>query len=116
MRPFRSVPALTSEIELPFLPGTAKLDYMADRAPRGAARPARQPAAPYPARPAAAARAVVGLAKVGATTMSARPIASGFEQGIGNGGEENLRLALAELQPIRSASSRSPRPRASSRN
>ena len=66
MRPFKGVPALTGITALPFLPGTNKMRYMWRDIERRAA-------------------AYLGAA-----------YRLWFGEGLGNGGEENLRAALAE--------------------
>ena len=100
MRPFRSVPALTGAMQLPFLPGTAKLDYMwRDIGRRAALHGLRASLpAPYPAPspPRANRVAVVGMAEGWGPDYVRAAYRLWFEQGIGSGGEENLRLALAE--------------------
>jgi 2-hydroxychromene-2-carboxylate isomerase len=100
MRPFRSVPALTGATQLPFLPGTAKMAYMWRDLGRRAARHGLRASlpAPYPAPspPRANRVAVVGMAEGWGPDYVRAAYRLWFEQGIGSGGEENLRLALAE--------------------
>jgi 2-hydroxychromene-2-carboxylate isomerase len=98
-RPFRHVGALTGATQLPFLEGTAKMRYMwRDIERRAAARglPLRLPVT-YPCPSSARANAVMLIgAREGwgpAYARAAYPL--WFGQGIANGGEENLRAALA---------------------
>ncbi len=99
LRPFKNVGALTGATQLPFLEGTAKMRYMWRDIERRAARrglPLRMPA-PYPCPSSARANrvAVVGLRESWGPAYVSAAYALWFEQGIGNGGEENLRAALA---------------------
>jgi 2-hydroxychromene-2-carboxylate isomerase len=100
MRPFKNVGALTGATQLPFLPDTAKMAYMwrdierrADKLGLKASLPA-----PYPAPSSARANrvATVGVREGWGPAYVRAAYRHWFERGIGNGGEENLRLALAD--------------------
>ena len=100
MRPFKTVGALTGATQLPFLPGTAKAAYMwrdiGRRAARHGLRASLPPPYPAPSPPRANRVAVVGMAEGWGPDYVRAAYRLWFEQGIGSGGEENLRLALAE--------------------
>lgn len=100
MRPFKSVGALTGATQLPFLPGTAKMTYMWRDLERRVARHGLQASLPppYPAPNVARANrvALVGMREGWGPAYVRAAYRHWFERGIGNGGEENLRLALAD--------------------
>ncbi|TDH60704.1 2-hydroxychromene-2-carboxylate isomerase [Dankookia rubra] len=100
LRPFRTVGPLTGATQLPFLPGTAKMHYMwRDIGRRVALHGLRASLpVPYPAPspPRANRVALVGMAEGWGPDYVRAAYRLWFEQGIGTGGEENLRLALAE--------------------
>jgi 2-hydroxychromene-2-carboxylate isomerase len=98
-RPFRNVQALTGATQVPFLEGTAKMRHMWRDIERRAARhglPARLPA-PYPAPSSVRANLVMllGVREGWGPDYMRAAYRLWFERGIGNGGEENLRAALA---------------------
>jgi 2-hydroxychromene-2-carboxylate isomerase len=100
LRPMKSVGALTGGPALPFIEGTAKHRYMwRDIARRAAAigMPLRLPVA-YPAPSGARANrvALLGVQEGWAAPYLRAAYRLWFAEGIGNGGEENLRAALAE--------------------
>jgi len=98
-RPFRNVGALTGATQLPFLEGTAKMRYMwQDIARRAGARglPIRLPVT-YPCASAVRANAVmlIGVREGWGPAFARAAYPLWFGQGIPNGGEDNLRAALA---------------------
>jgi 2-hydroxychromene-2-carboxylate isomerase len=100
MRPFKNVGALTGATQVPFLPNTAKMAYMwrdiarrADRLGLNVSLPAPYPA---PNPPRANRVATVGMREGWGAAFVRAAYRHWFESGIGNGAEENLRLALAD--------------------
>ncbi len=100
LRPFKGVPALTGITALPFLPGTNKIRYMWRDIERRAAAQGmklRMPVAyPSPAPVRANRVALVGVREGWAAAYLGAAYRLWFGEGLGNGGEENLRAALAE--------------------
>lgn len=100
MRPFKNVLALTGATQLPFLPDTAKMAYMWRDIGRRAAKHGLQASLPppYPVPNSVRANrvAVVGLREGWGPGYVRAAYRHWFERGIGSGGEENLRLALAD--------------------
>lgn len=99
-RPFTSVRALTGATQLPFIEGTPKMRYMWRDIERRAAKhglPMRLPV-PYPAPNSVRANrvAVVGLNEGWGPEYICAAYRCWFERGMGNGGDENLRAALAD--------------------
>jgi 2-hydroxychromene-2-carboxylate isomerase len=99
-RPFKNVLALTGATQLPFLEGTAKMRYMWRDIERRAVRyglPIRLPV-PYPVPSSLRANrvALVGMREGWGPAYMRAAYRLWFGQGIGNGGEENLRASLAE--------------------
>jgi 2-hydroxychromene-2-carboxylate isomerase len=100
LRPFKGVAALTGSPTPPFVEGTAKMRYMwrdIERRAAGRGIPLRMPVA-YPApSPVRANRvALVGLREGWAASYVRAAYHLWFAEGLGNGGEENLRRSLAE--------------------
>lgn len=98
-RLFSRVGALTGTTQRPFQEGTAKMRYMWRDLARRAARhglPMRLPVA-YPAPDVARANrvALVGLREGWGAAYVREAYRLWFAEGLGNGGEENLRRALA---------------------
>jgi 2-hydroxychromene-2-carboxylate isomerase len=100
MRCFKGVGALTGATQLPFLPGTAKTAYMwrdiarrADQLGLSVSLPAPYPA---PSPPRANRVATVGLREGWGPAYVRSAYRHWFERGVGNGGDENIRLALTE--------------------
>ena len=100
-RPFRNVAALTGVKQLPFIEGTAKLQYMWRDIERRAGKyglPVRLPA-PYPVPSSAQANrvALLGMQEGWGSAYVRAAYRNWFEQGLGNGGEDNLRASLTEV-------------------
>jgi 2-hydroxychromene-2-carboxylate isomerase len=98
LRPFRTVGALTGATQPPFAEGSAKFRYMwrdIERRAAAHALPVRFPVA-YPApNPVRANRiALIGMREGWGPAYVREAYRLWFEEGIGNGGAENLRAAL----------------------
>jgi 2-hydroxychromene-2-carboxylate isomerase len=98
-RPLRNVAALTGAKQLPFLEGTAKMRYMwRDIERRAAAQglPLRLPVT-YPCTSPLRANSImlIGVREGWGPAFARAAYPLWFGQGIPNGGEENLRAALA---------------------
>ncbi|MFC7739476.1 2-hydroxychromene-2-carboxylate isomerase [Roseomonas sp. GCM10028921] len=100
LRPFKNVGALTGTMSRPFLEGTAKMRYMfRDIERRAVARglALRMPVS-YPAPdPVRANRvALIGAREGWGASYMRAAYRLWFTEGIGNGGEENLRRSLTD--------------------